>query len=95
VAQDEEDPDKVLARVGRRIGELREKAGVTQRHVAEVLETNVSNYQRIENGEQNLTLKTMVVIARAIGVKTVDLLKPPVEAIAKPRPRGRPKKTVR
>lgn len=92
MAHDEEDPDELLARVGRRIGELRERAGVTQRHVAEVLETNVSNYQRIENGEQNLTLRTLAVIARALGVKTQDLLAPSEGTAAKKRPRGRPRK---
>lgn len=94
-SDDIEDPETLPARVGRRIAELRERAGVTQAYMAGVLETNVSNYQRIENGEQNLTLRTMARIAVAVGVNTIELLKAPEHPLPKRRPRGRPKKSTR
>ena len=83
---DQEDPDeRLLDDVGRRTGELRVRAGLTQAQVAEAVAMTVPNYQRIEAGTQNLTLRTMAKIARVLGVRVVDLLLPP-EA---PRPKRR------
>ena len=84
-----EPPEEVINRVARRIAELRSRAGLTQLAVAERIGTTVSNYQRIEHGLQNVTLKTMARIAGAIGVKTVELLQP-LEAPEAKRRRGRP-----
>jgi transcriptional regulator with XRE-family HTH domain len=58
-----EDPDKVIERVGRRIAELREDAGLTQADVAKRLDTALTNLQRMEHGLQNLTIRTMVKLA--------------------------------
>jgi ribosome-binding protein aMBF1 (putative translation factor) len=81
---DQKDPDeRLLDDVGRRIGELRARAGLTQAQLAEAVAMTVTNYQRIEAGTQNLTLRTMGRIARVLGVQVVDLLTPPEE----PRPR--------
>lgn len=81
--------DELLDQVGRRIRELRERALKTQAEIAEATSTTTGNYQRIEAGSQNLTLKTLAKIARAIGVEVADFLVKPET----PRPpRGRPKK---
>lgn len=77
-----------MARVGRRIGELREAAGLTQAQVAEELDMTVSNYQRIEHGLQNLSIKTMVRVATALGVPTPKLF---TATSTRRRGRGRPK----
>lgn len=80
----EPDPDEqLLDDVGRRIAELRARAGLTQAQVAEAVAMTVTNYQRIEAGTQNLTLRTMARIARALGVRVVDLLAPPEEPRAR------------
>lgn len=47
------------------------------------------NYQRIERGVQNMTLRTLVRIAGALEVRTVDLLEPPASREVR---RGRPRK---
>jgi transcriptional regulator with XRE-family HTH domain len=86
-----EDPDEVRRRVGQRINELREDAGMTQRAVAEDVGIDVASYQRIESGGQNLTLRTMTLIAGAFGLPTIALLELPTRVPAK-RVRGRPKK---
>jgi transcriptional regulator with XRE-family HTH domain len=65
-----EDPEGVIQHVGRRIAELRERARLTQADVAERLETTVPNYQRIEHGTQNVTIRTMVKIAGILGART-------------------------
>jgi transcriptional regulator with XRE-family HTH domain len=83
------DDERLLASVGRRIGELRAQAGLTQAEAAERFGTAVSNWQRIEHGLQNLTLVTMRRIARALGVEIAALLKAPQTKRAPP---GRPRK---
>jgi transcriptional regulator with XRE-family HTH domain len=85
-----EDPEDVIEAVARRIGELRAAAGLTQADVAERLQTTVSNYQRIEHGIQNLTLRMMSRIAAAIGVRVAVFFSPPERSR---RRRGRPRKT--
>jgi transcriptional regulator with XRE-family HTH domain len=84
-----EDAEQVIENVGLRIGELRAMAGLTQAEVAERIEMTLTNFQRIEHGLQNLTLKTMVKIANAIGVPVAVFFKRPKKKRAKPgRPRG-------
>lgn len=87
-----EDAERLIENVGLRIGELRQKAGLTQADVAERVEMTLTNYQRIEHGLQNLTLKTMVKIANAIDVSVAAFFKAPKKKRAKP---GRPKTTVK
>lgn len=85
-----DDPADVLLRaVGRRIGEIRRSAGLTQEQTAERLGISVRAYGYIESGRENLTLRTMVAVAAALGVPVADLLLPPQTSEAK---RGRPRK---
>jgi transcriptional regulator with XRE-family HTH domain len=87
----EPDNDRhLLDAVGRRIAELRKRAGLTQAQMAEGLGTTVSNYQRIEHGFQNLTIVTMVKISRILGVKIGALFAAPHRSS---RQRGRPPKS--
>lgn len=80
--------EKLKENVGRRISELRERAGFTQDDVAEALGTSTSNYQRIEYGGQNLTLAMMAKIARALDVE-VGAFFTPVESTPRPQKAGR------
>ena len=84
------DVDQVLMLVARRIAELREAHGLTQEEVAAKMGTAVKNYQRIESGGQNLTVRTLVRIAFAIGVPPASLWDPPSSTA--PRRPGRPKR---
>jgi transcriptional regulator with XRE-family HTH domain len=83
-----QDPDEqLLDDVSRRIGELRERAGLTQAQVAEAVGMTLTNYQRIEAGTQNLTLRTLGKVARALGVGVAEFFVAPERG----RPRlGRP-----
>ena len=67
-----EDADKLKDHVGRRIAEIRERKGLSQADVAEMLRTTVSNLQRIEYGTQNVTIETLVKIANALGVAVIE-----------------------
>jgi len=82
-----DDDRQLLDAVGRRIGDLRRSASLTQAEVAERLGTTVSNYQRIEHGFQNLTILTMAKLARALGVRVDELFASPRPSTPK---RGRP-----
>jgi transcriptional regulator with XRE-family HTH domain len=83
------DPEHLLEEVGRRIAELRERAGLTQAQVAERFGTTVSNYQRIEHGFQNMTVLTLAKIARILDVELNAFFARP----RRPRSgRGRPRK---
>jgi len=85
-----DDPaDAVLRAVGRRIGEIRRNAGITQEQAAERLDISLRGYAAIESGRENLTLRTMVGVAGMLGVPVADLLVPPQSLEAR---RGRPRK---
>lgn len=65
----------VLRNLGRRIGELRRARGLTQEQAAERLGMLAPNYARVEQGRQNVTVDTLVRIARMLGedVQVPDL----------------------
>ena len=88
----EETPQTVLDDVGRRVAELRQERGWTQRHVADALGMLIADYQAIERGRRNCTMRTLVHVARAFGVATRDLFAAPATRGAR-RP-GRPKRST-
>ena len=88
-------PDPELERaqraVGRRLAEERRRLGLTQEALAEKLGVSAKYLQRIEAGRQNLTLGSLVTLARALGQQALDLLRPP-RKLDRPPP-GRPRRT--
>jgi transcriptional regulator with XRE-family HTH domain len=82
-------PAEVVRDVGRKIAELRRGLGLTQEDLAERLGMPIKNLQRIERGLQNLTIRTLVRMAAAVGVKTAELFVAPASREVK---RGRPRK---
>ena len=83
-----ERPEQIISNVGRRIAEIREELGWTQQEAAENLKMPVNNLQRMEMG-MNLTIRTMVRLAKGLGVPTRALLDEPETKKRRP---GRPKK---
>ena len=73
--------------MGQRAAELRRARGLTQEALAEKLGMLAPNYARIEQGRQNVTLDTLVRVAKALAVPLADLFRSP--KMAKPAP-GRP-----
>lgn len=55
--------------------EARKAAGLTQRDVAKAIGKPPSFIAKIEQGERRLDLVEFIVIARALGVREVDLFK--------------------
>lgn len=69
----------ILRDLGKRIGELRRERGLTQETAAERLGMLAPNYARIEQGRQNVTIDTLVRIARMLGedMTIAELVTPP------------------
>ena len=86
------DLDQVVRDVGRRVGEERVRLGWTQEVFAEALGYSLKFTQRIEGGRENLTIKSAVMLADALGVPLGALFKKP--RTKRPGP-GRPKKRIR
>jgi transcriptional regulator with XRE-family HTH domain len=61
--------------VGRRIAELREERGVSQRRLAAVLDLDPSALSRIESGERGLAVHEMIAAAEFLGVDPDRLLR--------------------
>ncbi|MCG8501243.1 MAG: helix-turn-helix domain-containing protein [Firmicutes bacterium] len=59
--------------LGKRIREERLKVGLTQERLAEYAEISVAYMGRVERGEKNITVKTLIKIVDALGV-TIDYL---------------------
>jgi transcriptional regulator with XRE-family HTH domain len=86
----EPEEDAFVETVGRRVGELRTAAKKSQAEVAEALSMTLTNYQRIEHGQQNLTLRSLFRIASVLGVEVKEFFTPC--ELPKPK-RGRPRTT--
>lgn len=83
--------DQIIRNVGRRVAELRAAKGWTQASFAEFLGIAVPNLQRMEQGRQNFTVRTLVTVARKLGCDPRELWDPP----STPRPKpGRPRQLV-
>jgi transcriptional regulator with XRE-family HTH domain len=79
---------RTLRNLGRRIGELRVRLGMTQEALAERMRVAPRWLQSVEAGRENATVETLVRFANALRVPVGDLFEPPTT----PRPRpGRPR----
>lgn len=67
--------EKFLVEVGKRIKEIRESKGLTQAEMSlEPYSFERRYWQRIEQGQANITLKTLYNIAHKLDVPPRDLL---------------------
>lgn len=61
--------------LGKRIRELRTKAGVSQEKLGELADLDRTYISGIERGERNVSLLNIVEIARALKISASELLK--------------------
>jgi len=90
VATKRQSSDSVRRALGLQVQEVRRERGLTQEGLADKLAMLPSNYARIEQGRQNVTVDTLVKIANGLGVDVADLFTPPKARKSRP---GRPRKT--
>lgn len=87
------DVDTALFELGRRINELRAGAGLTQEALAERVAMDAKDVQRIEAGAVNVTFRTLVRLADALGCTLGELVAPPTSRevkVGRPRKRAGP-----
>ncbi len=82
----------LVRQVGRRIAEIRRARDLTQERVATALDVTTKYYQRVERGDENLTLESLARIAELFDVPALALLHPAREQQARI---GRPKRSER
>jgi DNA-binding XRE family transcriptional regulator len=80
-------PRTCLEEDQRRIAELRVERGWTQEAFAQAAEVSVGYVRRLEPGDENLKLSSMVRLANLLAFAPVDLLQAPRSLAAR---RGRP-----
>jgi transcriptional regulator with XRE-family HTH domain len=78
----------MLDRIGRRVAELRAERGWTQAAFAERMGIATKYLQRIEAGDENLTVSSLLRLAEALAVELEELFVPPT-TLRRP---GRPQK---
>jgi transcriptional regulator with XRE-family HTH domain len=62
-----------MKHIGKTIKGIREEKGLTQQHIAELVNMHRSNYSRVEAGDRDLSLDAVNKIARYFGM-TIDEL---------------------
>ena len=62
--------------VGRNIGRIRKKKGLTQEQFAEISGFSQQYLSGLEQGHRNPTVVTLYELATALGVSHLDLLRP-------------------
>ena len=75
------------------MAERRRAYGLTQEELAERLDVSTKYLQRLEAGDENLTIRSVVGIANALDVQPSYFLQPPRNT--GPRKPGRPRKSAR
>lgn len=66
---------KELKEIGKNIARIRRKKGLTQLDVAAATGMEANSLGRIENGRTNPTIKTLLKLAKAMGVSLSELVK--------------------
>jgi len=67
--------DDIQLVVGKRIARLRKKSGFTQDQFAEATGLNRVHLYRLETGQQSMTLRTLKILADALGVRITQILR--------------------
>lgn len=65
--------ERELARLGERLRALRGEQGRTLEHAAERAHVHAVSLSRIENGDTNVTVATLVALALAYGIELREL----------------------
>lgn len=62
--------------IGKRVKDLRmSKLGMTQEEFASILNVDRTYLSRVESGKQNITIDTLTMICKKLGVSLVDFFK--------------------
>ena len=92
----QQDPERVLKDIGRRVAEIRSSYGMTQdRFAEEILGVSLKYLQAIEAGRENLSVTSLVKLANLIRVQVNDLFaRPATREVRRGRPPASSKKSA-
>lgn len=65
---------KELKKIGKNIATLRKQHGLTQEDLCGLAEIDRSYLSEIENGKMNVTIKSLVMIAKALKCELSDII---------------------
>jgi len=82
-----ETPYELKRSVGLRVAELRERSGSTVGELAHALDVGDRYVQRVEAGQENLTLESLAKLGRVLDIPVVEFFMAPTK---RERPPGRP-----
>lgn len=68
-----------IQRLGLKIKELRTQQGITQETLSGICDVDIRTIQRIEKGQQNITMKILFSIADALAIEPNELVKHSIE----------------
>lgn len=66
--------DEQLKQIGERLKGLRDALDLTAQEVADTCDISLEKYQKIENGEADITISNLMKIAKKYGVSTDELI---------------------
>ena len=61
-------------KIGNTLKHLREKNGLTQQEMADLIHTHRSGYSKIENNQQEIALDSLVLLSKHFGMSVDDLI---------------------
>lgn len=71
----DQDLQTIVTKIGQRVRELRKAKGISQLELAAMCGMEPSNLNRIERGHTNPTLRSLYLIASALEIPVVNLVK--------------------
>ena len=69
----EEYAREIRCRIGNRVRDFREKQGLTQKNLATISNVDRTVVNRIEKGEQNVLIDSLIMISLGLGVPLSEL----------------------
>ncbi len=63
-----------LMKIGNTLKHLREKNGLTQQEMADIIHTHRSGYSKIENNQQEIPVDSLVLLSKHFGMSVDDLI---------------------
>ncbi|MDD4106713.1 MAG: helix-turn-helix transcriptional regulator [Candidatus Shapirobacteria bacterium] len=67
-------PELLIEKIGQRIKEIRIKKNLTYTEISDISDIDEANIRRLERGDTNPTLTTLLKISEGLGIKLKDLI---------------------
>ncbi len=68
-----QEPEKVIAQLARKIAQLRKKRNLTQEKLAELIDVGREHLSKVETNKRRFSIEKLVIIANVLEVQVRDL----------------------